>query len=141
MIDYENLTASHYSLKILEKITTTLSKRDVELTLTCNDEIAKINAQYREIDAPTDVLSFPNDPMPFAPLGSIIISDDYIKEAASRLGHSEQEELTLLYIHGLLHLLGYDHETDHGEMRAKEKALIKKYNLPQSLIVRTQKEA
>jgi probable rRNA maturation factor len=140
MIDYENLTASHYSLKTLEKITASLTKRDVELTLTCNDEMAKINATFRGIDAPTDVLSFPNDPMPFAPLGSIVISDDYVKNIASKLGHSDQEEFTLLYIHGLLHLLGYDHEIDHGEMRRKEEALIKKYDLPQSLIVRTQEE-
>ncbi len=58
---------------------------------------------------------------------------------AQNLSHSEQDEFTLLYIHGLLHLLGYDHEVDSGEMREKEKLLIKKYELPESLIVRTQK--
>lgn len=140
MIDYENETLSQYTLDMLQTITDSLTDLDVELILTCNDEITKINAKFRQIDAPTDVLSFPNEPMPMAPLGSIIISDDYIKNVASELGHSEQDEFTLLYIHGLLHLLGYDHEVDSGEMRKKEEMLIKKYTLPPSLIVRTQKE-
>ncbi|MEA1919900.1 MAG: rRNA maturation RNase YbeY [Campylobacterota bacterium] len=140
MIDYENLSVSSYSLEKLELITKSLTKSDVELTLTCNDDIAKINAEFRHINTPTDVLSFPNEPMPMAPLGSIMISDDYVKKVSSELGHSAQDEFTLLYIHGLLHLLGYDHEVDSGEMREKEENLIKTYGLPQSLIVRTQKE-
>ncbi len=140
MIDYENTTTSQYTLDVLQVITDSLTKLDVELMLTCNDEITKINAEFRQIDAPTDVLSFPNEPMPMAPLGSIVISDDYVKKVASELEHSEQDEFTLLYIHGLLHLLGFDHEIDSGEMREKEEALIKKYGLPESLIVRTQKE-
>lgn len=140
MIDYENETSSKYTLELLQKITDSLTELDIELMLTCNDEIAKINAEFRQIDTPTDVLSFPNEPMPMAPLGSIVISDDYVKKIASKLGHSEQDEFTLLYIHGLLHLLGYDHEVDNGEMREKEEDLIKKFDLPESLIVRTQKE-
>jgi probable rRNA maturation factor len=140
MIDYDNRTNSEYKLEILQKITKTLTKQDVELILTCNDEIREINSEFRAIDAPTDVLSFPNEPMPFAPLGSIVISDDYVKKIALELGHSEEDEFTLLYIHGLLHLLGYDHEIDSGQMRQKEQELIKKYDLPESLIVRTQKE-
>jgi len=140
MIDYENLTSSQYALEVLQKITDSLTKLDVELMLTCNDEIAKINAEFRQIEAATDVLSFPNEPMPLAPLGSIVISDDYVKKAALKFGHSEQDEFTLLYIHGLLHLLGYDHEVDNGNMREKEEILIKKYKLPESLIVRTHKE-
>ncbi|MCB4764914.1 MAG: rRNA maturation RNase YbeY, partial [Sulfurovum sp.] len=53
---------------------------------------------------------------------------------------SEQEELTLLFMHGLLHLIGYDHETDAGEMRHKEEALIDTWKLPKSLIVRNQEK-
>ena len=140
MIDYENTTPSQYTLEVLQKITDSLTDFDVELLLTCKDEIAKINAQFRQIDAPTDVLSFPNEPMPMAPLGSIIICDDYVKKVAHTLGHSEQDEFTLLYIHGLLHLLGFDHEIDNGEMREKEEKLIQLFNLPESLIVRTQKD-
>ena len=56
---------------------------------------------------------------------------------SKELGHTPQDELALLFIHGLLHLLGYDHECDNGEMRAKEEELIKKFDLPESLIIRT----
>jgi probable rRNA maturation factor len=140
MIDYDNRTNSEYKLEILQKNTKTLTKQDVELILTCNDEIREINSEFRAIDAPTDVLSFPNEPMPFAPLGSVVISDDYVKKVAKELGHSEEDEFTLLYIHGLLHLLGYDHEVDKGQMRQKERELIEKFNLPESLIIRTLKE-
>jgi probable rRNA maturation factor len=140
MIDYENKTTSRYTLDVLQKITDSLTKADVELILTCNDEIREINSEFRHIDSATDVLSFPNEPMPFAPLGSVVISDDYVKKVAKELGHSEEDEFTLLYIHGLLHLLGYDHEVDEGQMRQKERELIEKFNLPESLIIRTLKE-
>ncbi|MGJ9366302.1 rRNA maturation RNase YbeY, partial [Campylobacter jejuni] len=53
------------------------------------------------------------------------------------LGHSYEEEISLLFIHAMLHLLGFDHENDNGEMREKEKELIEHFNLPKSLIVRT----
>jgi len=67
-----------------------------------------------------------------------VISAEYVQKGAQHFGHSCDDELALLFIHGLLHLLGYDHETDQGEMRAKEEALIKNFNLPKSLIVRTE---
>jgi probable rRNA maturation factor len=70
------------------------------------------------------------------PLGSIIISTDFISEKASEYNHSFEDEMKLLFIHGILHLLGFDHEVDNGEHRQKEEELIKKYNLPDSLIVR-----
>jgi probable rRNA maturation factor len=57
---------------------------------------------------------------------------------AKELNHTVDDELTLLYIHGLLHILGYDHEIDSGEMREKEHELIKAFNLPDSLITRTE---
>jgi probable rRNA maturation factor len=60
-----------------------------------------------------------------------------VSKKAKELGHSEQDELSLLFIHGMLHLLGFDHEVDEGEMREKEKALINTFDLPKSLIIRT----
>jgi len=72
------------------------------------------------------------------PLGSIVISSGFVQERSNELGHSEKDELLLLFIHGLLHLLGYDHEDDNGEMRKREKELILKFDLPSSLIVRTE---
>ena len=76
--------------------------------------------------------------MPLSPLGSIIISEDFVKQKALEFGHTSSDELALLFIHGLLHILGYDHEVDDGEMRKMEKELVKRYNLPKSLIIRTQ---
>ncbi len=137
-IDFHNNTESSYGLHLLERITADVTKRSVELILTCNEEIRELNQRFRSIDAPTDVLSFPNaDRGKKAPLGSIVISDDYVRKISQELGHTPQEEFTLLYIHGLLHLLGYDHESDQGEMRQKEQILIQRYTLPKSLIVRT----
>jgi probable rRNA maturation factor len=81
-------------------------------------------------------LSFPYDDMPYTPLGSIVISLDFVKIKSQEYNHSFEDEFTLLFIHGLLHLLGYDHEVDSGEHRKKEEELIKKYKLPDSLIVR-----
>ncbi|MGB2553760.1 rRNA maturation RNase YbeY, partial [Campylobacter sp. MOP51] len=56
------------------------------------------------------------------------------------LGHERDSEIALLFTHGLLHLLGFDHEIDSGEMRSKECEVIEKFNLPKSLIVRTMDE-
>jgi len=69
-------------------------------------------------------------------LGSIVISTDFVQEKAKEFKHSFNEEFTLLFIHGLLHLLGFDHEIDNGEHRLKEEELIEKFKLPSSLIVR-----
>jgi probable rRNA maturation factor len=82
------------------------------------------------------VLSFPLEEMPHLPLGSIVISIDRAKEVSSRLSHDCDDEVALLFIHGLLHLLGYDHESDEGQMREKEASLIKEFDLPNSLILR-----
>lgn len=138
MIDFDNRTAFNFDLTTLQEIADSFTDKEIELILTDNEEIKDINKEFRGIDSPTDVLSFPYDEMPFSPLGSIVISLDYVTEVAQRLGHSEEDELTLLFIHGLLHILGYDHEVDNGEMRQKESEIIKKYNLPESLIVRTE---
>jgi probable rRNA maturation factor len=124
----------------IEVICDALTSLEVELILTDNDEIAAINRDFRGIDKPTDVLSFPSDPFPEAPLGSIVISVDKVASVAQTLGHSEEDELALLFIHGMLHLMGFDHEVDNGEMRAKETELIETFNLPKSLIVRTLEE-
>lgn len=138
MIDFDNRTNRDYSLTLIEQIADAMTDREIELILTDNSEIKEINAEYRGIDKATDVLSFPSEPFPFAPIGSIIISVDKVSEISQELGHKEEDELALLFIHGLLHLLGMDHETDDGEMREEEERLVSFYNLPKSLIVRTQ---
>ncbi len=138
MIDLDNRTDKNYNFTLLEQIADTLSVREIELILTDNDEIAKINREFRGIDKATDVLSFPSDPFPNAPLGSIIISVDKVQSVAEEIGHTPDDEIALLFIHGMLHLLGYDHEVDGGEMRERERKLVNEFNLPLSLIVRTQ---
>ncbi len=138
MIDLDNRTKKMYNFRILESIAFSLTPLDIELILTDNTEIAQINHEFRGIQKPTDVLSFPNDPFPAAPLGTIVISVDKVSEIAHELGHSEDDELALLFIHGLLHLLGMDHEVDQGEMRRKEESVVREFTLPLSLIVRTQ---
>lgn len=138
MIDLENSTEFEIDTLNLENIANTLTKKDIELIVVKNDEIQELNKEYRNIDKPTDVLSFPMNfeviDMPL--LGSIVISTDFVQEKAKELKHSFNEEFTLLFIHGLLHLLGFDHEIDNGEHRLKEEELIEKFKLPSSLIVR-----
>jgi probable rRNA maturation factor len=140
MIELDNRTDKNYDFALLEHIADALCEQEIELILTDNGEIAEINREFRNIDKATDVLSFPSDPFPGAPLGSIVISVDKVDEIASSLGHSVNQELALLFIHGMLHLMGYDHEVDNGEMRQRESELIEQFHLPKSLIVRTLEE-
>ncbi len=92
-----------------------------ELSLVITDDAAvqALNRQFRAIDAPTDVLSFPADSLPLpageaedAPyLGDLVLAWPYIQRQARAEGHTDSDELTLAVIHGTLHLLGYDHDT------------------------------
>jgi len=140
MIELDNRTDKTYDFPLLEQIADYLTDQEIELILTDNAEIAEINREFRGIDKATDVLSFPSDPFPGAPIGSMVISVDKVASVAHELGHGENDEIALLFIHGLLHLKGFDHEVDNGEMRQKEVELIEKFNLPKSLIVRTLEE-
>lgn len=142
MIDLDNQTTLEVNVDLLEKIAQSLSTKEVELIITDDQTIQALNAEHRDKDVTTDVLSFPLD-APFTeqsvfgmPLGSIVIAASFVKEKAAFFAHSEQDELSLLFIHGMLHLLGFDHEEDSGEMRVREEALIKMFDLPKSLIVR-----
>ncbi|MDQ7047362.1 MAG: rRNA maturation RNase YbeY [Sulfurovum sp.] len=143
MIDLDNQTTLEVNLAALEEIAHLLSTKEVELIITDDQTMQTLNKEHRDKDTLTDVLSFPID-APFTeqsifgmPLGSIIITASFVKEKAAHFDHSEQDELSLLFIHGMLHLLGFDHEVDSGEMRAREEELIERFDLPKSLIVRT----
>ena len=138
MIDFENQTDFKFDINSLKEIYEYLTEKDLELILTTDEEIQKLNKIHRQKDKPTDVLSFPLENMPGMPLGSIIISVDTAKKGADEFGHSVNDEIKLLFIHGLLHILGYDHEIDNGEMREKEKEIIEKFNLPKSLVIRNE---
>ena len=117
---------------------------DIYITLTNNEEIHKINQEYRDVDRPTDVLSFPmyereeiqklreekQDEIEEI-LGDIIISIPKIKEQAEEYGHSYERELAYLTTHGMLHLLGYDHmiEEEKVVMREHEEAVLERLNI------------
>jgi len=137
MIELDNRTDKKYDLALLERIATALSTQEIELIFVHDDEMVQINKEFRNIDKTTDVLSFPSDPFPNAPLGSIVVSVDKVQSVAQQLGHTTQDELALLFIHAMLHLLGMDHEVDSGEMRQEEERLVTLFGLPKSLIVRT----
>ncbi len=139
-IVFENNTTHEIDLNLVEEITSFLTDQEIELIFTDNEEMQEINLTTRGMDKPTDVLSFPYDAMPNVPLGSIVISSDFVDEKSKLYKHSFEAEFTLLFIHGILHLLGFDHEVDNGEHREKEEELINRYNLPKSLIVRTGEE-
>lgn len=94
----------------------------------------RLNARFRDKDYATDVLSFPGDGPGL--LGDIAIATGVAARQARRLGHSETTELRILALHGLLHLLGYDHETDTGAMARAEDRLRRKAGLPAGLIAR-----
>lgn len=137
MIDIDNSTNYEIDLTSLEEIAQEVTSKDIELIITENEEIQELNREHRNIDKATDVLSFPMEfDMPNMPVGSIVISVDFVNDKAKEYNHSFNDELKLLFIHGLLHLVGYDHEVDSGEHRQKEEELIKQFNLPNSLIVR-----
>lgn len=93
---------------------------ELSVALIGNGEMRKLNARYRKKDYPTDVLSFPaaqDMPAGVRLLGDVIISVDKAKEQAKDRGRSLDEEMTTLLIHGVLHLLGYDHERSVRDAR------------------------
>ncbi len=125
---------------------------EVNLTLTDNEGIHKINKEFRDIDRPTDVLSFPmlsyetpgdfsfleeeneedfNPDSGEAILGDIIISVDKVKEQALEYGHSEEREFAFLITHSMLHLFGYDHmeEDDAKVMEPLQKEILNELNI------------
>ena len=121
---------------LLEQIADFLGAGDVELVFVNDDEMRKINREQRGIDKATDVLSFPYEQVSDGLMGSVVISTDTASRVAGELGHSIECEIALLFLHGVLHILGYDHEIDNGQMRGKEKEVIEHFNLPDSLIIR-----
>ncbi|WP_299198762.1 rRNA maturation RNase YbeY [Thermocrinis sp.] len=98
---------AHRALEVLG-----LSKVELSIALVSDTQIKRLNKLYRNKDKPTDVLSFPigEKVEDWLILGDIVISVDTAKRQAQELGHSLEEELKRLLVHGLVHLLGYDHE-------------------------------
>ena len=96
---------------------------EVHILVTGDEELQRLNREYRDKDRPTDVLSFPDgEPLPSGGVlfGQIVISLDAVRRQGAELGHGELRELEELVLHGTLHLLGHDHDLDDGEMEALE---------------------
>ena len=109
---------------------------DPIIFITTSAELRKMNRQYRNKDEATDVLSFETMTASGRVVGELAISAEIAAASARQLRHSTETELRILILHGLLHLAGYDHETDNGEMRALETKLRIKLKLPVGLIER-----
>ncbi len=107
---------------------------EVSVRITSSREMRELNRRFRRKNKPTDVLSFPSSLPKWA--GDIAISAEIAASNAAQLGHSTETELRILILHGLLHLAGYDHETDDGEMQAREAKLRRQLKLPDGLIER-----
>ena len=104
------------------------------MALVSDARMRTLNRSYRNKDYATDVLSFPSNEAPY--LGDIVIATGVAQRQADDVGHPVSTELKVLALHGLLHLLGYDHETDAGEMARVEARLRKKAGLREGLISR-----
>ncbi|MEO1289908.1 MAG: rRNA maturation RNase YbeY [Chloroflexota bacterium] len=140
MISIQNDKAYIVDVSRLEiAIQTVIERHDVPDTssvivvLTTNDEVKLLNATHRGIDAPTDVLSFPADPLPPELreenehyLGDLVIAYPYALAQAEKLNHPLDNSLCLLVVHGTLHLLGYDHDTpeNRAEMWAEQAQVL-----------------
>ena len=149
LIEPDAATASNRSALKLRELRGFLSQAksgvglhgEVSIFLATDATIRKLNREFRKKDKATDVLSFPveEEHVREAPkqAGDLAISLDTARKQAEEHGHTLQVEVKILLLHGLLHLAGYDHETDKGQMARKESALRKKLDLPGGLIQRS----
>lgn len=117
----------------------------VNVLVTSSAAVRELNRQFRSQNKATDVLSFPSL-LPLRPVGrkrsalagEIAISGDVAAQNAARLRHSAADEIKILALHGILHLAGFDHERDNGQMARHEMKLRRALKLPIALIERTQ---
>jgi probable rRNA maturation factor len=111
-------------------------KGTATLLVTSSRRMRQLNAQFRGKDYATDVLSFPSPSFVEGFSGDIAVSVDIAARNARTLGHSVANEVKILVLHGVLHLAGYDHRSDNGQMAEKELRLRRKLGLPAALIER-----
>jgi probable rRNA maturation factor len=138
----------------LARIAPRTARGAVTIAILPDAKVKALNRQYRGMNKATDVLSFPAEtgqraerkgqkrlspqPLALSPfLGDIVIARGVAARQARNLGHPVATELRVLALHGLLHLLGYDHEADNGRMARTEARLRRRAGLPQGLIART----
>lgn len=124
--------AIHEFLSALDRKLT--SGREFAVLVASDRAVREANERFRGVKRSTDVLSFPDGED--GRLGDVLISAKRAEEQAREAGHSNEDEVKVLVLHGVLHLLGWDHETDDGEMRAEEQRLRRKLGLRPGLIER-----
>jgi probable rRNA maturation factor len=118
----------------LESIAPARARGAVTVALVADARVHALNRRYRHTDRPTDVLSFPaGEP---GQLGDVVIALGVARRQAAAAGHPIGTELRILALHGLLHLLGYDHEQDDGRMGRLERQLRRRGGLREGLIER-----
>jgi probable rRNA maturation factor len=119
----------------LQAVAPPRARGQLTVALVPDARVRALNRQFRRRDAPTDVLSFPAAEPEH--LGDVVIAEGVARRQAREEGHSLQTEVRVLALHGLLHLLGYDHERDAGRMARVERRLRRRGGLPSGLIERT----
>jgi probable rRNA maturation factor len=123
-----------FSEQLCEQV---LTGRGFNSLITSDAQLQQLNRDFLSHDYPTDVLSFPSGEE--VDLGELAISIDRAREQAAEQGHTLVEEIQILMLHGVLHLMGMDHETDRGSMRRAETKWRKHFGLSAGLIERTRK--
>jgi probable rRNA maturation factor len=157
--DAHGRTVEHGLSRWLARVAPARTRGTVSIALVSDRRVRALNRRYRGIDRPTDVLSFPSRASPQRTrrvrstpskktsatsvssvvelfLGDIVIARGVARRQARSAGHSESTELKVLALHGLLHLLGYDHERDNGAMARLERKLRRRGRLREGLIER-----
>jgi probable rRNA maturation factor len=125
--------------RFLNLLQSRLAHAEYSVCVVSNRGIRRYNRLFRSLDETTDVLSFPIGPGRTETreyLGDIVISAETARANARRYGVRVEEELKLLALHGVLHLLGHDHETDTGQMARRERQWAARLGLPQTLLGR-----
>jgi probable rRNA maturation factor len=110
--------------------------RSFDCLVSGDAELRRLNRDFRGQDYATDVLSFPSGGKSSAPLGSLAISLQRARAQGREFGHSTEQEVRILMLHGVLHLMGLDHEADSGKMARAEKRWRTQLRLPNGLIER-----
>jgi probable rRNA maturation factor len=111
-------------------------KGTVSILISDNGRLKELNREFRQKNKPTDVLSFPAAKQFAGHAGELAISAEIAAQNAKRYGHSVEDEIKVLILHGMLHLAGHDHEADTGEMEALEARLRIRLGVADSLIER-----
>lgn len=121
----------NYEKIILKALSNEKNEKTIEIIFVDNELMQQMNNYYRQINRPTDVLSFINDDLEDTSLGDVFINVEQAKIQAQEYQHSIEREIAFLAVHGYLHLIGYDHETKEDEeiMFSLQEKILNKANI------------